>query len=75
MDTARIVSNHSAKRAVGVRCRIRSPGQTKWSRRIAQLIANDSWLHARKSLRGIDFQDSIKVSAPINHNGSVAALA
>ena len=75
MDAARIVSNHSAKRAVRVGRRIGPPSQTQRRRSLAQLIADNAGLYPRKTLLGVNFENVIQVPAPVHHDRCVAALA
>jgi hypothetical protein len=54
--------------------RIWSPRQTERRGGIAQLIADHSGLHASKAFFGIDFENVVKVPAPIHHDRRVTAL-
>jgi hypothetical protein len=74
MHAARVVPNHSAKRAMRVRRGVGPPRQSKFRRRIAQLIAHYARLYSRESLHRIDFQNVIEVPRPVHHNGRIAAL-
>src|SRR5260221_1770797 len=75
MHAARIVPDHSSESAVRVRSRVRPTGQANLCRRIAHLLANHPWLHAREAFSRVDFLDTIQVAGPVEHDRRVAALS
>src|SRR5437763_1312807 len=74
VHATRVVADHSPERASAVGRGIRPVDQTVDGGGLLQVVEHTSWLDARYSPRGIDFDDSIEVPARVEHQGDVAAL-
>ena len=75
MYAARIVADHSAQSAPGVRRGIRTKGEVIFLCGIPQVVANDAGLNASDPARRIDFDQVVHVFGKIEQDSHVAALA
>src|SRR5258707_1663974 len=71
----RIIAKHSAKGAMGVRCRVGTPGKSQWRRGAAQRIADGARLNCCPALGSIDVENAIQVLAEIEYYRDVATLS
>ena len=72
--STRVVADHSAQRAVPMRCRIRRKGQLMLFRRIAQLIIDQPRLYPRVALFRIQLNQPVQVLRKVEHHRHIAGL-
>jgi hypothetical protein len=75
VDSAGVVADHAADGAAVVTGGIGSEGEVMFFGGVAQLVENDSGLHASDAASGIDLEDRGHVLGKIEDDGDVAALA
>ena len=76
VPAARVVAEHAAERAVGVRGRVRPEGQSVLlARGVAQVVEDAARLHARDAALGVDLEDVVEVLREVDQHRRVAALA
>jgi hypothetical protein len=75
MNAAGVVADHAAKRAAVMRGGIGAEGEVMFFGGGAQMVKNDSGLHAGDAADGIDFENLRHVPGEIENDGDVAALS
>ena len=76
VPAARVVAEHAAERAVGVRGRVRPEGQpVLLARGVAEVVEDAARLHARDAALGVDLEDVVEVLREVDQHRRVAALA
>jgi hypothetical protein len=75
VDSARVVPNHAAERAVVVRRRIGCEREVMSLGGVPQVIEDDARLHHRPLGINVQLDDVVHVLRHVDHDGHVAALA
>src|SRR5439155_5593814 len=74
VNTTRIVTDHAAKSAVVVCCRIGRERQVMLVRGIAEIIQDETRLYSRNASFGIEFHDVVHVLRHVEHESNIATL-
>ena len=75
VGAARVIADHTSQRTLGMRCRIGSKCQMIALCRSAQVIKNDTRLHARYLVSRVDCEDVVHIFREIEHDRNITALA